>query len=153
MENASQSRELETFLRNLQLGLKRFSLAELNESIEALVNDKSEKTRQRKAKVDLVVNVICRHYNLDRDIFLRGRGKGVVQTARKFAYCILHNDYDLPIRYISNQVFDLKWHTSVSVTIQYYKSLNEEIKPDKEFIEKLNELRKEINHKIKNTTI
>lgn len=153
MENASQSRELETFLRNLQLGLKRFSLAELNETIEALVTDKNQKSRQRQVKVDLVVNVICKHFNLDRDIFLKGRGKGIVQQARKYAYCILHNDYDLPIRFISNQVFDLKWHTSVSVTIQYYKTLNVDIKPDKEFIEKLNELRNEINIKIKNTTI
>jgi chromosomal replication initiation ATPase DnaA len=153
LENASQTRELEIFLRNLQIGLKKYSLSELNESIEAIVTDKNEKFRQRQVKVDLVVNVICKHFGLDRDIFLNGRGKGTIQQARKYAYCILHNDYDLPIRYISHQVFSLKWHTSVSVAIQYAKTLNEDVKPDKEFIQKLKELRNEINIKIKNTTI
>lgn len=153
MENASQSRELEIFLRNIQIGLKKYSLSELNESLEAIVTDKNEKLRQRQVKVDLVVNVICKHFDLEKEIFLRGRGKGVIQQARKYAYCILHNDYDLPIRFISNQVFSLKWHTSVSVAIQYAKTLNEDVKPDKEFIQKLKELRNEINIKIKNTTI
>jgi chromosomal replication initiation ATPase DnaA len=153
LENASQSRELEIFLRNIQIGLKKYSLSELNESLEAIVTDKNEKLRQRQVKVDLVVNVICKHFDLEKEIFLRGRGKGVIQQARKYAYCILHNDYDLPIRFISNQVFSLKWHTSVSVAIQYAKTLNEDVKPDKEFIQKLKELRNEINIKIKNTTI
>ena len=153
MENASASKELESFLRNIQIGLKRYSLSELNQSLEALVTDKNEKFKQRQVKVNLVVNVICKHFAIDRDVFLNGRGKGVVQQARKLAYCILHNDFDLPIRYISQKVFSLKWHTSVSLAIQYSKTLKEDVKPDKEFMDKMNELRNEINLKIKNTTI
>jgi len=153
LENASVTKELETFLRNIQIGLKRYSLSELNQSIEEIVTDKNEKVKQRKVKVDMVINVICKHFAIDRDVFLNGRGKGVVQQARKLAYCILHNDFDLPIRYISQKVFSLKWHTSVSLAIQYSKTLNVDIKPDKEFMDKLNELRNEINIKIKNTTI
>lgn len=153
MENASQTRELEIFLRNIQIGLKKYSLNELNQTIEALVTDKNEKGRQRKAKVDIVVSVICKHFELDKEKFLNGRGKGLIQQARKYAFCILHNDFDLPIRYISSEVFSLKWHTSVSLVIQYAKTLNEDIKPDKIFIDKLNELRKQIDTKIKNTTI
>lgn len=153
MENATLNKDLESFLRNLQLGLKKYTLSEINQSILSLVNDKNEKFRQRQIKVDMVVNVICKHFQIDRDIFLNGRGKGIVQQARKYAFCILHNDFGLPIRYISQSVFSSKWHTSVSMAIQYSKSLNMDIKPDKEFFEKMNELRDEITLKIKNTTI
>jgi hypothetical protein len=100
-----------------------------------------------------VIDTICADFKIPRGTFLKGRGKGKVQEARKYAYCILHNDLNLTIRYIAKRVFSLKWHTSVSVVLKYEKTLKTELKPDRLFLENLTRLRQAIKEKINNDTI
>jgi len=153
VSTASEQHELRVFLRNLQEGLKKYTLAEFNDSISSIVTDKKGKKREQKLKVDCVITEICNEFNLSREELLKGRGKGIVQTARKYTYCILHNDLELPIRHIAKNIFAHQWHTSVSVVINYSKTLNLAIKSDREFAEKLNFLRSRIDEKINNVML
>lgn len=150
LEDSVERRELELFLRNIQQAVRKYTLSELNETIGDMVHSKAERNRDKHRQIAIVLDVVCKDFNVSRDLLLTGRGKGKIQQARKFAYCLLHHDLELPIRYIANDIFSQKWHTSVMVVIKYHKSLNCEIKPDREFIEKLSELRKQINGKIQN---
>lgn len=145
-----EQKELELFLRTMQQAVRKFSLTELNETIGSIVNSKGDRVRDKQRQIATVVDVICDDFNIERDLFLTGRGKGKVQQARKYAYCIFHHDLDLPIRYIANNIFNMNWHTSVMVVIKYHKSLNKEIKPDREFLEKLAELQNKIIEKSNN---
>jgi chromosomal replication initiation ATPase DnaA len=150
VDSLGERKDLQVFFKTLQQGLKKFSLQELNESIEGIVSDKNLRKREQKLKTDCVISEICNEFNVNRAELLKGRGKGQVQVARKYAYCILHHDLELPIRYIAKSVFQHQWHTSVSVVINYSKSLNMMVKTDREFAEKLENLRSRIQEKIKN---
>ncbi len=152
LEN-TENKELELLFRNIQQGLKRYSLAELNENIGSLVNGENEKLLDRHRHINVVLDIICNDFKITRSMLLKGRGKGKVQEARKFAFCILYNDLNLTIRYIAKRVFSLKWHTSVSVVLKYHKSLKMDVKPDRLFYEKLNLLRDTINNRINNDII
>jgi len=153
LDNYLEKRELEVFFKNIQQGLKKYTLQELNDSLGQIVNNKTDKQKDKKQQISIVVDVICGHFSLSRESLLRGRGKGTIQEARKFAFCILHNDFNVPIRYIAKNVFQLNWHTSVSIAIQYYKTLNLDVKPDREFMERLQIIQNKIVDKINNKDI
>ncbi len=151
VDTASDNKELQLFFKNLAYGLKKYSLQELNENLSSMVTNKAYKDKQKAYYIDCVLSEICQEFNLTKQELVKGRGKGVVQIARKYAYCILHDDFEIPIRHIAKNVFHLNWHTSVSVVIQYKKSLNLDIKPDREFSEKLEALKERILKKINST--
>jgi len=150
LENYAEKKELEVFFKNIQQGLKKYTLQELNDSIGAIVTNKTDKQKEKKSQINIVVEVICSQFDLTKESLLNGRGKGSIQEARKYAFCILHNDFNLPIRYIAKNVFQLNWHTSVSIAIQYYKSINLDVKSDREFKERLQTIQNKIVEKVKN---
>jgi chromosomal replication initiation ATPase DnaA len=115
-----------------------------NQSIESILD---ENIYVRDGRIDIVIDVICNHYNLNKREFLSGRGKGKISEARKYAYCILYNEYKLPIRYIASRIFRQKWHTSVSIALSYYRSLNKDLKMDREFMDELDKLIELIKNK------
>lgn len=142
-----KQKELENFLRTMQQAVRKYSLSELNDTICTIINSKNNKVKDRQTHIEVVMDVICDDFQIQKEAFLIGRGKGKVQQARKFAFCILHNDLDLPIRSIAN-LFSMNWHTSVMVVIKYHKTLNKEIKPDREFLEKLQQLQSMVKQKL-----
>lgn len=147
ISRSMERKELELFLRTMQQAVRKYTLSELNETIGSIVNTKTEKVKDKQRQISIVLDTISDDFGIARESFVAGRGKGKIQQARKYAYCILHNDLDLPIRMIAN-IFNMNWHTSVMVVIKYHKSLNKEIKPDKEFLDKLADLRNRINEKL-----
>jgi hypothetical protein len=151
VDTATDNKELQIFFKNLAQGLKKYSLQELNENLSLMVTNKADRERQKAYYIDCVLTEICQEFSLTKPELVRGRGKGVVQVARKYAYCILHDDFEIPIRHIAKNVFNLNWHTSVSVVIQYKKTLNMDVKPDREFSEKLEQLKERILKKIHST--
>lgn len=153
LDNYLEKRELEVFFKNIQQGLKKYTLQELNDSIGQIVNNKTDKQKDKKQQINIVIDVICGDFTISKESLLKGRGKGTIQEARKFAFCILHNDFNVPIRYIAKKVFQLNWHTSVSIAIQYYKTLNLDVKPDREFMERLQIIKNKIVEKINNKDI
>ena len=74
--------------------------------------------------------------------------KREIVQARNIAYCILHLNVKLSIRSIATRVFFLKWHNSVGVAIKNYNSLNPNIAPDKEFIDKFKIIQNSVIKKI-----
>lgn len=153
LDNYSEKRELDVFFKNIRQGLKKYTLQELNDSIGSIVYNKIDKQKEKKRQINTVIEVICNHFDLTKESLLNGRGKGIIQEARKYAFCILHNDFNLPIRYIAKNIFQLNWHTSVSIAIQNYKTLNLDIKPDREFKERLDIIQNKIVERIKNQNI
>jgi chromosomal replication initiation ATPase DnaA len=146
----TEKKELEVFFRNMQQGLKRFTLKELNESLHTLVNNKEDKQKDKQKQIILVLDAVCKDYGITKDYLIKGKAKGDLQQARNIAYCILHLDLGLSIRYIAKNVFYLEWHNSVGVAIKYHKELNTDIAPDKKFKEKLEKIKSGIVAKIKN---
>ena len=147
--NMSEKEEVIRLIKSLQKGLKQFTLKEFNDALSEVVSPPIEDQKSKEKHIELLLDLICTEYNLTRQELLYGRAKGDVQKARSVAYCILHFNLKLPIRYIANKVFSLKWHNSVGVAIQYYKNLNYEITPDKEFKDKLEKIQANAINKLK----
>ncbi|HRH53144.1 MAG TPA: hypothetical protein PLN38_07460 [Chitinophagales bacterium] len=144
----ADNKEIEIFFRNIQQGLSKYSLQEINESLEAIINNDEHFVVNSKKRINTVLDVVCDDFKITKHMLLHGRGKGVVQEARVVAFCVLHNDFNLSMRYIALSVFKMNWHTSVSKAIQYYKSLNMQCKPDRLFNEKLVSIKDKINNAI-----
>lgn len=153
MDNSIAKYELEEFFKNIHYVLKKHSIQELNESINNFIANNYRNTKCNPSKVNAVLNAVCNEFDITRDKLVIGRGKGVVQEARKYAFILLYQELNLTIRYIAKYVFHLKWHTSVAMAIKYYKNINENIKPDKNFITRYNKLLTKITNNPTNENI
>lgn len=138
--NMSEKKALETFFKNVQQNLKNYSLCEINESLEWMSNNDIYKQKD----ISMILDVICEDFNIEKETLIYGKTKKELQQARNIAYCILHLDLGVPIRYIAKRIFFLKWHNSVAVAIKYHKSLNVNIAPDRKFKEKMETIQKTI---------
>ena len=125
-------------------------MQELNQSINDFIANKHKNTRCNPKKVNVVIVAVCEEFKISKDKLLVGRGKGVIQEARKYAFILLYQELGLTIRYIAKYVFHLKWHTSVAMAIKYFKEINIEVKPDKNFIITYNKLLTKIQTELTN---
>lgn len=137
------NREIENLLKNIQEGLKKFSVKELNSAIIKILNKKEDKTRE----IDYVLNAVCNEYSISRSTLKNKNVRGTLQEAKQITYCLLHFNLGLSIRYIANRVFD-NWPTSVSIGIQRYKKADITHKEDKKFVDKYVKLEKKLINKI-----
>lgn len=150
LDNSIAKHELEEFFKNIQYVLKKHSLQELNQSVNNFIANSYKNTRCSPKKIEVVLKVVCDEFDISKDKLIVGRGKGKIQEARKYAFVLLNQELDLTIRYIAKYVFHLKWHTSVAMAIKYYKNINLDVKPDKEFNTKFQELQTKIKSKLTN---
>lgn len=146
----SEKTELENFLKNIQNGLKKFTLKELNDSLYIVLRTKNGKQNPKQKYIQIVLDEVSKEFDIQLEYLINSRKRGTVQQARKIAYCILHFNLKLPIRYIAKNVFYQNWHTRVGAIIQYHNRLNLNIKPDKEFYDKLQLINQKVTEKIKN---
>ena len=140
----SEKKELETFFKNIQQSLKKHSLCEINESLQSIGNNNKDTHKERQKDIGLVLDAICKEFKIEKELLIYGKSTKDLQQARNIAYCILHIDLGLPIRYIAKRIFFLNFHNSVGVAIKYHKSLNVNITPDRKFKEKLEIVQKTI---------
>ena len=69
--------------------------------------------------------------------------RGTVNYENETAYCLLHLNLGLNVRYIAEKIFNT-WPTSVSKGIKRYKESNVNLKADKEFVEKYKNLEEKL---------
>jgi chromosomal replication initiation ATPase DnaA len=128
---SNDTKDIETLLKSIQEGLKKYSLKELNEAIINILNKKSDKTLE----IDYVLTLVCDEFSVSKTTLKSKNARGVLQDAKQIAYCLLHLNLGLSIRYISNNVFH-NWPTSVAIGVKRFKTSDIKYKQDKEFIDK-----------------
>ena len=139
-----EKQELQAFIKHIQQSLKIFTLTELNDVLVNVINKKEDKQKDKEKNIDLILNIICEEYKIKKHELIYSKDKNV-QQPRTIAFCLLHLSLNLPIRYIANKIFFLKWHNTVGVAIKYYNTLNPNIVPDRVFIEKINTVKTKVN--------
>lgn len=142
-----EKQELEAFFKHIQQSLKLFTLEELNEVLVNINSKRDDKQKDKEKNIDIIVDIICKEYKIAKHDLIYSREKRI-QEPRTIAFCILHTILDLPIRYIASKIFFLKWHNTVGVAIKYYNELDPSIQPDKEFMDKFNNIKTQVNKKI-----
>lgn len=127
--------ELESLLSNIQEGLKKFTIQELNEAIITFLNKKSDKSLE----TNYVLTIVAEEYNLSKQSLRSKRARGTLQEAKQVAYCLLHFNLGFSLRYISQRVF-FNNHNSVAIGVRRLKKADPKIKVDKVFIDKYKKL-------------
>ncbi len=144
----TESASFPILLKNIQLGLRVYSvddlLNQINESIIDLLNKKDNKQKY----VDIALKLVCEEYNISKRILIKSTARGKFQQARIMAYCLLHHELGLTSRYIGKRIFD-KWHNSISNGLRYFKTIDTDIKEHKQFDEIYTRLRQKLIENIK----
>ena len=109
----SDKQEVDNLLRNIQKGLKLYSVTELNEAIITFLNKKNDKSLE----IDKVVSMVCKEYSITKSSLKSKNARGTLQEAKQITYCLLHNVLGLSIRFISTKIF-FNWPTSVAIGIK-----------------------------------
>ena len=141
----SEKTEVEELIKNIHQGLKKVGLKELNSSLLRLLSSKNDKT----VEIDFVLQLVCKEYSLSINTIKTKYPKGIVQDAKQVAYCLLHFNLNLTIRYIAEKVF-MNWPTSVYTGIKRYKQGDINHKADKDFMMKYNKLQEQVIQHITN---
>jgi chromosomal replication initiation ATPase DnaA len=132
----SNNQDIGTLLKNIQQGLKKYSVNELNDAIVKALNDKHDKSEE----IDYVMTIVCNEFKVSQYALINMKKRGALQEAKQIAYCLLYYNVGLSIRDIANNIF-FNWHTSVANGIRRFKKSDVQHKQDKEFIERYIELR------------
>lgn len=123
---------LAQLFKTLQKALDSHSVQDITEAVSAYLAKKSDKHEE----IHFVLEIICEEFNISRRMLVSSNLRGKITEARNLTYCLLHNELRLPVRYISTGVIPRKTHCGVFNAVSYFKSLNTEVKVDREFKEK-----------------
>ena len=130
----SKDRDIEDLLKNIQEGLKKYTIKELNAAIVEFFNRKDDKTQE----IFYVLEIVSAEYNTNIRTLKKKNVRGEISDAKQLAYCLLHFNLGLSTRHISEKVFQSNWHSPVHKGILRLKDANPALKPDRDFIEKYN---------------
>lgn len=144
----SEKEQVQQFLKSIQKGLKQYTLEEFNVAIDGALKPKTQNEQDKRREINIVLDLICKEYGITKDALIYDKTKRTILRARNIAYCILHFNIKLSIRYIATKVFFLKWHNSVGIAIKNYNMLNPKIATDKEFNDMFKKIEDLTNKKI-----
>ena len=140
-----KSAELEQLLKNIQVGLKNYTIKELKDGIVSYFNKKDDKTFE----INTILSVVSDYYETTISTLKEKNVHGDLHDAKQLCYCLLHFQLGLSTRYIGGRVFDYNCHTNVHRGIMRYKKANMDLKPDRDFVEKYEVLKKTCVDKFK----
>ena len=136
----SENKDFENLLKNIQEGLKMYSVKELNEAIIKALNKKHDKTLE----IDYVLTLVCNKYGISIKTLKQKNARGKILEAKQVCYCLLNINLGLSIRYIAEKIF-FNWATSVAIGIKRLKmSSGKDLFKNKPFMDNYNALSEEL---------
>ena len=135
----SDNQDIGTLLKNIQQGLKKYSVNELNDAIVKALGEKHDKSDE----IKYVMTIVCNEFKVSEFALINMKKRGSLQEAKQIAYCLLYYNVGLSIRDIAHNIF-YNWHTSVANGIRRYKKSDEQHKQDKQFLDRYISLRKKL---------
>jgi len=127
------NKEIETLLKNIQKGLKKYSVKDLNSAIVEIL----QKNGSQQKEIDFVLKIVAQKYKISVKTLVNSRARGEIQEARMLSYCLLHYTLGLSIRHVAKNIFH-RWHNSVASALRHYKQIQpEKFRVDKEFEDNL----------------
>ena len=82
----SDNTQIETLLKNIQQGLKKYSVSELNDAIVNALSSKHDKSEE----IKYVIAIVCNHFNVSEYSLINIKKRGKIQDAKQIAYCLLY---------------------------------------------------------------
>lgn len=113
----TEHKEVENLLKNLQLGLQRYSISELNEAIVSVLKNK----RSQRPDINYVLQIVADRYKISTKTLTNSKARGRIQDARMLAYCLLHYTIGCSTRFIASK-FN-RTNNAVGRVLKMYKAL------------------------------
>ena len=126
-----EKKDIELLLQNIQEGLKKYTVKELNDAIITFLSKKGDKFEE----INYVLQLVIDEFNITMHTLKKSNARGPITEAKQIAYCILHFNIGLSTRYIAKRIFN-NWHTSVHTGILKLKRSDINHKQDKQFIDR-----------------
>ena len=127
--NMSDQKEVENLLKNLQLGLQKYSIRELNDAIVSVLNKK----KANRPEINYVLQVVAEIHQTNTATLIFSKARGKFQDARMLAYCILHHTLGLSTRFIANKFH--RTNNAVGRALKIYATMEpEKFKSHAEFM-------------------
>jgi len=145
----SEKTELEDFVKHLQKGLEKLTIKEFNEILSTALSVSEDRQKGKEKQILLILDLVKEEYNITKHALIYSKERGSVQEARMIAYCILHFNLELPIRYIAKRIFFLKVHNSVGRAILHYNKLDLNIPNHRQFKDRLQRIQTSVIVKLK----
>jgi len=124
-----QNKEFVSLLDNLERCLKTYSVKELNEALVTFFTNKQDNSLE----INFILEQVASEYSISKRTLIRSTARGSVQEAREVAYCLLHLNLGLTLRYISLRIFFKNSHTSITRAVEKCRNLSPSSKQDKDF--------------------
>ena len=124
-------KEIKNLLKNIQEGLSKYSVSELNKALIVALNKKQDNSEH----IDFVFKIVTQDFGISIQTLKSKNPRGLINDAKQITYCLLHFTLGLSIRHIAQRIF-FNWHTSVAVAIKRFKTANVNVKNDKQFLDR-----------------
>ena len=135
-----ENEEVEYLLTNIQKGLKIYSVKELNNAISKILTKKEEKIDE----INYILDLVCEHFEISMSQLKKKGARGRIIDAKQTAYCLLHFNTGLPIRYIAKKIFN-NWPNSISIGIKRVKNADVKIKQEEVFMYNYKKLQQKLS--------
>jgi chromosomal replication initiation ATPase DnaA len=130
--------DVEELLKNIQEGLKKYTIKELNEAIVTFMNKKDDKSEE----IIYILNLVSKEFKTNIRTLKKKNVRGIISEAKQVSYLLLHFNLGLSTRYISDRIFG-NWHSVVHKAVSRFNNANLNLKPDRDFIETYEKLSQE----------
>lgn len=134
----SANEEIGILLKNIEKGLQKYSVDELNNAIVKVLTDVNE--HDKTEEIQYVITIVCNYYSISQHTLKNINKRGALQEAKQIAYCLLYYNLGLTQRFIADSIF-FNWQTSVANGIKRFQKSDRQLKSDKQFLEKYNILK------------
>lgn len=135
----SESKEVENLFKNIQSGLKTYSVKDLNKAIVSFLSKKHEKITE----IDFIMIETSKKFEISVEKLNQANTRGIIQDAKQVCYCLLHFDLGLSIRNVA-KIFG-NYPNSVATGVNRLKNCDSNIKYDKIFLENYKEMQVRLN--------
>jgi hypothetical protein len=143
---SQDNRDIGKLLKSIQEGLQRYSVQELNKAIAAIL--KKGGYEQNSLNITYALQIVCDEYGISRyNLLHTKKGRGDIQDAKIIAYCLLHYNLGLTIRYIAKEIFKC-FPNSISSGIKTIKDADSNLKHERELLERYKMLQQKLIDKI-----
>jgi chromosomal replication initiation ATPase DnaA len=142
-----EKQEVSRLLNNIQKGINAIGISRLNTALCTILLQEDGKDKA----ITLVIATVCDDFNVAPATIKNKYASAEAMRAREMCFCILHYEFNIPTRAISRAVMGNENHTTVFQIIKRYRTINENIKDDREFKNRYDKIFSKIKPKLTNT--
>jgi len=137
-----QDKDISILLNNIQKGLEKLSVKDLNEALVKVLREHHTKNKTSPL-VKFTLTIVCDEFKISERILLKKHSRGDLQDAKQITYCLLHFILGFTYREVATNVFNT-WQSVIHNGVARLIKCNADHKADRKFLERYERLSNEL---------